>query len=100
MKGKLALIVGGAVGYVLGTRAGKERYEQIKTQAGNVWRNPTVRQKASQAQHAAMEKAPEVKDKVADAASRVTGGGSDNRDTTPPSETYPRADHPTGGVGP
>ena len=32
MKGKVGLVVGLSVGYVLGTRAGRERYEQIKTQ--------------------------------------------------------------------
>jgi hypothetical protein len=32
MKGKIGLVVGLGVGYVLGTRAGRERYEQIKTQ--------------------------------------------------------------------
>jgi membrane protein DedA with SNARE-associated domain len=32
MKGKIGLVVGLGVGYVLGTRAGQERYEQIKKQ--------------------------------------------------------------------
>ena len=29
MKGKVGLVVGLSVGYVLGTRAGRERYEHI-----------------------------------------------------------------------
>ena len=37
MKGKAGLVIGLAVGYVLGTRAGRERYEQIKEQALKVW---------------------------------------------------------------
>ena len=37
MKGKIGLVVGLGVGYVLGTRAGQERYEQIKTQWLKVW---------------------------------------------------------------
>ena len=37
MKGKIGLVVGIGVGYVLGTRAGRERYEQIKTQWLKVW---------------------------------------------------------------
>ncbi|MBD7957566.1 hypothetical protein H9651_07930 [Microbacterium sp. Sa4CUA7] len=37
MRGKVGLIVGLAAGYVLGTRAGRERYEQIKAQAEKVW---------------------------------------------------------------
>jgi len=32
MRGKAGLVVGLAIGYVLGTRAGRERYEQIKAQ--------------------------------------------------------------------
>jgi hypothetical protein len=42
MKGKLAFILGAAVGYVLGTRAGRERYEQIKRGAQRVWRTEPV----------------------------------------------------------
>lgn len=37
MKGKIGLVVGLGVGYVIGTRAGRERYEQIKTQWLKVW---------------------------------------------------------------
>ncbi|MCX6502540.1 MAG: hypothetical protein NT132_09090 [Microbacterium sp.] len=37
MRGKAGLIIGLAAGYVLGTRAGHERYEQIKEQALKVW---------------------------------------------------------------
>lgn len=33
MKKKLYFLVGMAVGYVLGSRAGRERYEQLKTSA-------------------------------------------------------------------
>lgn len=37
MRGKAGLVIGLAVGYVLGSRAGRERYEQIKTQWLKVW---------------------------------------------------------------
>ena len=37
MRGKVGLVIGLAAGYVLGTRAGRERYEQIKTQADKLW---------------------------------------------------------------
>lgn len=37
MRGKFGLVVGLAAGYVLGTRAGRERYEQIKAGAQKVW---------------------------------------------------------------
>ena len=36
MRGKAGLVIGLAIGYVLGTRAGRERYEQIKAQAARI----------------------------------------------------------------
>jgi hypothetical protein len=42
MRGKIVFVVGLATGYVLGTRAGRERYEQIKAGAEKVWSTPTV----------------------------------------------------------
>jgi hypothetical protein len=79
---KLMLLVAGGVGYVLGTRAGRERYEQIKKAATRVKDDPRVQEKAHHAADLAKEKAPVVKDKVASAAGtaadKVTPSGSGN----------------------
>jgi hypothetical protein len=65
---KLTVLVAGGIGYVLGTRAGRERYDQIRGLANQVKNNPKVQAKAHQAADAAREHAPVVKDKLADAA--------------------------------
>lgn len=88
MKGKITLLVGGAVGYVLGTRAGRERYEQIKSQAQSVWKSPKVQEKATQAQDFAREKAPVVKDKAAEAAAAA-------KEKVSSSDTTSSAPYPT-----
>lgn len=42
MKGKIAFVIGAAIGYVCGTRAGRERYEQIKRGAEALWNTEPV----------------------------------------------------------
>lgn len=49
MRGKLGLVIGLTAGYVLGTRAGRERYEQIKTQAEKVWELDAVQNQVDKA---------------------------------------------------
>ncbi|WP_449276871.1 YtxH domain-containing protein [Leucobacter sp. GX24907] len=44
MRGKVAFVLGAAVGYVLGTRAGRERYEQIKRGTKAAWESAPVQQ--------------------------------------------------------
>jgi hypothetical protein len=46
MKYKATFIAGGAVGYLLGTRAGRERYEQIRRVYRRIAENPTVQETA------------------------------------------------------
>ena len=66
------------VGYVLGAKAGRQRYEQIARVARRVWGDPRVQQAAAEARTAAAQKAPLVKDRIAQAAGsgsgRTTGG--------------------------
>lgn len=49
MRGKIGLVVGLGVGYVLGTRAGRARYEQIKTQWLKVWNLDIVQERVEDA---------------------------------------------------
>jgi hypothetical protein len=79
---KLLLLAAGGIGYVLGTKAGRERYEQIRGTFNKVKDDPRVQEKAKQAADIAKEKAPVVKEKVTDAAntaaSKVKPGGGNN----------------------
>jgi hypothetical protein len=49
MRFRLGLVVGGAIGYVLGARAGRQRYEQIKRWAGSLRDHPAYLQLKAQA---------------------------------------------------
>jgi len=78
---KLTILAAGGIGYVLGARAGRERYEQIRRTVTRVKENPTVQSAASSAADAAKEAAPVVKDKVvsaADAAAQKVKSSSDD----------------------
>lgn len=66
---KLSFIAGLAAGYVLGARAGKERYAQIKKVSHRVWTSGPVERKKAEAKIAAKTKAaPFVAELVSDAA--------------------------------
>jgi hypothetical protein len=81
---KLSLLVAAGAGYVLGARAGRQRYEQIAATAKKVADNPKVQRVAHRAQDAAAQQAAAAagaaKDKVSSAASsaadKVRGGDS------------------------
>ncbi len=80
---KLSLLAAAAAGYVLGARAGRQRYEQIASTARKVADNPKVQRVAHRAQDAATQQAAAAaeaaKDRVSSAAStaadKVRGGG-------------------------
>lgn len=64
MKGKIAFVLGAAVGYVLGTRAGRERYEQIKRGAQTVWNTPPVQRGVDAVREAVGDQVDRVKASV------------------------------------
>ena len=90
MKGKIGFVLGAALGYVLGSRAGRERYEQIKRGAQAVWETPLVQQGVSAVKHQIGDGLDSVKAAAAnvakaafDAATGPRGGAAQPRDTKP-----------------
>jgi len=80
---KLLILVAGGIGYVLGTRAGRERYEQMRSTFNKVKDDPRVQEKTHQATELAKQKAPIVKDKLAEAADKGSSKvGSSNGSST------------------
>lgn len=79
MKGKILLVVGLGVGYVLGTRAGREKYDQMKAAAQKFWNDPRVQKRVDDAQDFVKDKAPEVAEFLSDGAKKVVSQVSGNR---------------------
>lgn len=93
MKGKILLLTGLAVGYIFGSRAGRERYEEIKTAANKLWSDPRVQKPVKQAEDFVKDKAPEVADFVTDGvktvASKVTGKSPSAKKPSTPTASKP-----------
>jgi hypothetical protein len=68
MKGKILFLAGTATGYVLGSRAGRQAYDQIKGKAQNLWGDPNVQKVVSQAGQAAKDAATVAQSKISGAA--------------------------------
>jgi hypothetical protein len=64
----MSFLMGGALGYVLGARAGQQRYEQIKTKSQQLWQSDPVQTKVTEATDVVKAKAPVVTEKVTEAA--------------------------------
>ena len=77
MKIRLSFFAGAAAGYVLGTKAGRERYAQIQQYARRFSENPNVQQAADTAKEKATTLAATAKEKVpAKVSDKVPGFGS------------------------
>lgn len=72
MKGKVGLVIGLAAGYVLGARAGQERFEQIKAKAQKVWNLDPVQNQVERVSDFARTAAASVPVAVWDGAVKVT----------------------------
>jgi oxygen-dependent protoporphyrinogen oxidase len=75
MSGRLMFLAGAAVGYVLGARAGRRRYEQIKAAGDRLWNDQNVQKTVDQVidtvQGFVKERAPEVQGAVVGQAKKV-----------------------------
>ncbi|GAB3040090.1 hypothetical protein GCM10027052_21030 [Parafrigoribacterium mesophilum] len=87
MRGKLVLLVGVGIGYVLGARAGRERYEDIKVWARNLWNDPRVQHQVHEAGEFAKDKAPDVARALSEGAKKVVSRSKRNQSVTTSSST-------------
>ena len=71
MKKRLILLAGLGVGYVLGSRTGRQSYEKLKAQAQDLWTDPRVQDTVEKANQSIREKSPAVADAVQTAADKV-----------------------------
>ena len=83
MMKKLMFLGAGAVGYVLGAKAGRERYEQIAQQAQKLRSNPTVQKKMDDAKHVAKDAAGTAAGKVREHVPGSSSGASSTTASTP-----------------
>jgi len=82
VKGKLLLIAG--AGYLFGTQAGREKFEQIKTKATGLLQDPKVREQASRVDDLIRDKAPQAHQaahKATDATKSAADAGAASPNT-------------------
>jgi hypothetical protein len=93
MRGKLWFVGGLAMGFVLGARAGREKYDELVLNARKMWDHPTVQEAAGVVQAQANRLYHEGKETVTDKLSHTKLGekmtsstsSSDDALTTTPS---------------
>lgn len=73
----LTLGLGVGIGFVLGSRSGRDSYERMKEEARRIWEDPKVQATIHDVGENVRERAPEVVNKVSEGVSdlkdRVTG---------------------------
>jgi len=84
MKGKILFVAGLGLGYVLGTRAGREKYEQLKSSAMKLWNDPRVQRQVDAAENFVKDKAPDVAEFVSDNAKKVVSQVTGKKPTARP----------------
>lgn len=82
MRGKFLFVAGAALGYVLGSRAGRARYEQIKTVSGKVWNSNGVQKGVHVAEDFIADKTPDVAEFIGETTKKAVRKVGQKKDTT------------------
>ena len=90
IKCKILLAVGLGVGYVLGARAGRERYEEIKRLTDKFWHSAGVQTQVHTLEKFMKDKAPDVAEFIADGAKRVVSQVAPSKKPAPARPAAPK----------
>lgn len=84
MRLRFGFLVGFGAGYVLGAKAGTERYEQLKRLYGNLASSPQVQQASGKAKEAVGTGLGQAKEAASGGVSKVAGAvRGEHEDTRP-----------------
>lgn len=89
---KPALMAAFGIGYLLGARAGRERYDAIAAKAQQLWHDPRVQEKAHRAGDVAKETAETARHTIQDKMPGVSTSSSAS--TSAASQTKPSTSRP------
>lgn len=100
---KPALLTAFGIGYLLGARAGRERYDAIVAKAQGLWQDPRVQEKAHTARVVAEEKVETAKHAAQDKMPGHNGtstGSTSSTSSTSSHQTTPSAPSPAASADP
>ena len=93
---KLGFMVGFGAGYVLGAKAGHERYEQLRRLYDNMLSSPGFQRASGKAKGAVGSGLESAKDKATEGVSKVQEAVKERRSGDPRSSSLSVAPPPTG----
>lgn len=79
MRGRLGVLIGFGAGYVLGAKAGRERYEQLQRLYENVVSSPGFQQATGKAKEAVGTGLEQAKDLASEGVNKVKGSSGNDR---------------------
>jgi hypothetical protein len=82
MRGRLGVMLGFGAGYVLGAKAGTQRYEQLRRLYDNLMANPKVQEATGKAKGAVGTGLDQAKDVATTGVSKVTTAVKEKRSGT------------------
>jgi hypothetical protein len=79
MRSRLGFLFGLGAGYVLGTKAGRERYEQLRRLYENVKASPAFQHATGRAKDAVGSSLGQAKEKAAEGVSKIKSRSDDGQ---------------------
>jgi hypothetical protein len=96
MRGKVLLVLGLGVGYVLGARAGREKYDELVDKVQKFWNDPRVQKQAHAVGDFVNEKAPDVAEFVSSNVKKIVPDGAPAKKPAARKSPTPRSTTPKG----